>query len=144
MAWIGAAWLGKVWVLIYIIRMASTNYYKVGYSLESVKNRRASLQTGNPLPLEILGCKEDGTMEDEQALLNELYQYRTAGGTEWFELPDVVVEEVMNTWSFNPIQDELFNVLPDIRHGFMDRKIKKEEGFILPTVVMDRPGSISR
>lgn len=68
---------------VYLIRAGSTNLYKVGYTSKTPEERRASLQTGNPYPLEVV-TSWPGTPDDEKRLHGLLEDYRREG--EWFEL----------------------------------------------------------
>lgn len=68
---------------IYLMRAGNTPLYKIGFTRRDVQERRAALQTGNPLALEVV-TTWPGTMEDEARLHRLLAPYRREG--EWFEL----------------------------------------------------------
>lgn len=68
---------------VYLIRAGTSDLYKVGYTSKSPEERRASLQTGNPYPLEVV-TSWSGTPDDEKRLHAILREFRREG--EWFEL----------------------------------------------------------
>ena len=68
---------------VYLIRAGTTNLYKVGYTSKTPDERRASLQTGNPFPLNVVASWH-GSETDEQRLHDLLAPYRKEG--EWFKL----------------------------------------------------------
>jgi hypothetical protein len=71
--------------MIYIIRTGNEDggYIKIGYSKKSVKKRVKKLQTGSPLPLEIIGTIE-GNIPDEKELHLKLARFRVRANGEWF------------------------------------------------------------
>lgn len=82
--------------MVYILRQSDSDYYKIGYTdKDSADARLASLQTGNPRRLIIVGIITDGTLEDEALLHCRLSGYRTDGGDEWFELPAEVAQKIL-------------------------------------------------
>jgi hypothetical protein len=100
---LGAAWQGKG-NMIYILQMSGTDYYKVGYtSKQDASNRLASLQTGCPKKLIIMAAG-DGSEKDEQLTHLSIWQYRTDGGDEWFQLPLDIAEQLINR--FGGLQNE--------------------------------------
>ncbi len=71
--------------MIYIIRTGHEDggYIKIGYSKSSVENRVRTLQTGTPLPLEIMAVI-DGEISDEKAMHVNLDRFRVRQNGEWF------------------------------------------------------------
>jgi hypothetical protein len=73
---------------VYFVRMG--DFVKIGYSA-TPKDRIASLQTGCPQPLEVLGIWNAGTKTDEKAYHERFAAHRTHG--EWFHaVPDILAE----------------------------------------------------
>lgn len=71
--------------MIYFIK--GGKFTKIGYTGSDVEGRIASLQTGCPYNIELLGVI-DGDVELERSLHKQLEKYRVRG--EWFDLPDSV------------------------------------------------------
>jgi hypothetical protein len=71
--------------MIYIVRTGQEDggYLKIGYSGKSVKNRVKKLQTGSPLPLDILGVLDGGILEEKE-LHKKLNRFRVRTDGEWF------------------------------------------------------------
>ena len=76
--------------LVYLLRAG--NRYKIGYTTSAVEQRIKSLQTGNPLKIELLGTMP-GTLKDERMLHAKYHAYRVEG--EWFTLPQAAVDEIL-------------------------------------------------
>ena len=80
-------------ILVYVIQMGDTNYYKIGIT-NNLNNRLRSLQTGNPLPLHAiatiqLNCQgytrtPEWLTRQLEKELHEYFCYCQAVG-EWFE-----------------------------------------------------------
>lgn len=68
-------------------------FIKIGVT-ENVTLRVATLQTGNPYPIELL-CKwhTSDPYDEERFWHNHLKQYRVRG--EWFKLPDEIVADMI-------------------------------------------------
>jgi len=79
--------------MIYFIRQKGTNYIKIGYTARDVSARLRELQTSNPLPLEIILTLEGDEIR-EQEMQRRYYQYLSTGGTEWFNIPDTIIDEI--------------------------------------------------
>jgi hypothetical protein len=78
-------------VTIYFVEMEGENAIKIGYSAGSVERRIATLQTGQPRKMLLLGTIP-GSMDDERSLHQELKQYRRNG--EWFDYTHAMKEIV--------------------------------------------------
>jgi hypothetical protein len=80
--------------MIYIIRMGSSNYYKIGYTSHADSSKRlAQLQTACPTRL-ILIAEIEGEEVTERELHRRFWEYRTDGGEEWFEIPLDKITEI--------------------------------------------------
>ena len=80
--------------MIYIIRMADTDYYKIGFTNhETPKQRLDQLQTACPRKLSIVAILV-GDEKTESELHIRAWQYRTDGGSEWFQIPADVGQEL--------------------------------------------------
>ena len=76
---------------VYLIRAMGTSHIKIGHTTGSLRSRLHDLQTGNPLPLEVLLCFYSPTPEKiEKKLHREFAEYRLRG--EWFVLPEKIIE----------------------------------------------------
>lgn len=71
---------------VYVIHATGTNRIKIGYSA-SPKDRLTQLQTGSPVPLQLL-ASWPGSVERERRVHRYLSQFRQTG--EWFEVPPFV------------------------------------------------------
>lgn len=72
---------------VYILRMSETNYFKIGYTANSVKARVRSLQTGAPRKLTVYAvCELGDAWLLERRMHQDLFDCKTDGGDEWFEL----------------------------------------------------------
>jgi len=81
--------------MIYFIRMADSSYYKIGYTSKADANQRiASIQTSCPRKV-IVQAIGKGSEKDEQLLHIYVWQYKTDGGEEWFDLPEQVVIQLI-------------------------------------------------
>ena len=67
--------------MIYFIRSGKKVPIKIGYTDGDADQRLASLQTGNPFELNLLGCIS-GDMERERLIHKKFEDYRVRG--EWF------------------------------------------------------------
>lgn len=121
---------------IYLIRAGSTNLYKIGFTTKTPEKRMASLQTGNPYPLEVVSSWI-GTVHDERRIHGVLAPFRKEG--EWFELsieglishicqqhdavPEVAVQPRIRTDN-----DVVTQVLQDINANYLDHGPKDDGG----------------
>ncbi|SHG06506.1 T5orf172 domain-containing protein [Mariniphaga anaerophila] len=94
--------------LVYIIRQRNTNYFKIGYTeqknnmteKQSVETRIASLQTGNPEPLDIIGYFKVSGTKTEKTLHSHYESKRRTG--EWFLLSEKDWQNILNDdWRIN-------------------------------------------
>jgi hypothetical protein len=90
----GKAWRGKARInMIYFIRMAGSNYVKIGYTGNGIDSRMADLQTACPRRLELIHQVE-GDEIAERAYHRCYFQYLTDGGSEWFDLPTEIIKDI--------------------------------------------------
>lgn len=76
--------------LIYLIKAG--DYTKIGIASD-IDKRVRQLQTGNPLPLEVIfTCNVDNAKDIESKLHIKYYKVRMVG--EWFKLSDADIEEI--------------------------------------------------
>ncbi len=79
---------------VYVLRMAQSNYFKVGHTTNSVESRRQALQTGNPQQLDVYAVIEtDKAYEFEGRLHRDLFSHKTNGGDEWFEIEPIELDK---------------------------------------------------
>lgn len=69
--------------------------YKIGYSKNSPKNRKKSLQTGNDGELKVIEIFESIHGQQVERTIQRIYSHKKTigGGTEWFRLD---LEDVLN------------------------------------------------
>jgi hypothetical protein len=77
--------------LIYFIQQGRDGPIKIGFSQESPESRLASLQTGNPVKLRLLGYVE-GDVPEEKAYHTKFKKERLMG--EWFKASERLVSEI--------------------------------------------------
>lgn len=87
---------------IYIIRAVDTHHYKVGFTTRDPLTRLSELQTGSPIPLELV-YKWEGTMREEKSLHKILKTFITDSEREWFELRIGTLLEAISQTSQNLI-----------------------------------------
>jgi hypothetical protein len=88
--------------LIYVIRQRNSNNFKIGWTeqkkgmneKQSVKNRVAGLQTGNPEPLDIVGFFRASGTKTERALHSLFDSKRRTG--EWFLLDQTDWQNILS------------------------------------------------
>jgi len=72
-------------MIVYLVQMGDTQYYKIGYTSNIVKRLR-TIQSGNPMKLSCINSIEcDSILEArqlEKKIHNELYPFKEVG--EWF------------------------------------------------------------
>jgi len=78
--------------MVYLVRMAGTNFYKIGYTKDDPRRRINEIQVGNPSGL-MVEAFWDGEIGDEQALHRYLHRHRRHG--EWFELSVPILIEMI-------------------------------------------------
>jgi hypothetical protein len=88
----GLAWRGEG-NMIYFIRQCGTNLVKIGMTQREITKRLAELQTGCGHKLEILAVTEGNDVEEAQ-YHRMYYEYKAAGGDEWFDLPDEIINQL--------------------------------------------------
>jgi hypothetical protein len=81
---------------IYVIRQEGTDHYKIGWTTAADPMARlASLQTGSPNKLLLIGYFAAGSQATEWAIHNLLSIHRTSG--EWFTLNEENVNRLLNS-----------------------------------------------
>lgn len=78
--------------MIYLVRMAGTDYYKIGYTENDPRRRINEIQVGNPSGLQVEAFWL-GEIADEQTLHRILHRFRRHG--EWFELTVPLLVEMI-------------------------------------------------
>lgn len=87
---------------IYIIRQRNTSFFKIGWTekketltfKESVEKRVASLQTGNPEKLDIIGYFRASSIKTEKTIHEKFKKKRKTG--EWFLLSENDYQNILN------------------------------------------------
>jgi len=69
--------------------MEGSNFYKIGYTEQSLDKRLNAIQIGCPKKIIVIFTIDgpEGNIDTERILHAHLAPYATNGGTEWFELP---------------------------------------------------------
>ena len=88
--------------LVYILRQAGSNFYKVGLTSGSVANRIKQLQTGNANKIsEVFSQKVKDVGQAEKAAKDAVKKYHAhpkyQGGMEWYEVPSKESSSFINT-----------------------------------------------
>ena len=88
--------------LVYILKQAGSNFYKVGLTSGSVTNRIKQLQTGNPNKIsEVFSQKVKDVGQAEKAAKDAVKKYHAhpkyQGGMEWYEVPSKESSSFINT-----------------------------------------------
>lgn len=78
--------------LVYVLRQARSNFYKVGLTRGRVADRIRNLQTGNPQRIsEVYSEKVTDVGQAEKAAKDSVKSFNVfekyQGGTEWYEVP---------------------------------------------------------
>lgn len=76
--------------MIYVIQCGEAAHFKLGFTDRSLECRIKCMQTGNPTPLKLLACKDDGTREEEKKLHGLMSRWKLSG--EWFH-PNAVLSK---------------------------------------------------
>jgi len=79
---------------IYLIRLAETDHYKIGYTNGDPQKRLAQLQTGNSQPLHVVDSFSCVGTRTEKTLHTLFQKARLSG--EWFELTELDVKNILN------------------------------------------------
>lgn len=76
----------------YVYAIRSGDFVKIGCTRSSLSNKISTLQTGNPIALELVGYfRTDHMVVSERSVHERLKKYRTSG--EWFRIhPDTESE----------------------------------------------------
>ena len=80
---------------VYLIRMADTTFYKIGFTRE-IHKRLADLQHANPMPLRVIAMMAGGRKLEGR--LHRRFQDQRVRG-EWFDLTEEMVEEIRSIMS---------------------------------------------
>jgi len=100
---------------VYLIRMAGTDYYKIGVS-RNAKVRLACIQSSSPFAVVLLRSVEhENALGVEQAIHEALIDYRVRG--EWFLCAYKIVSQVFDTCSASGVAD-----LPQPPHADQTRR----------------------
>lgn len=88
--------------LVYILRQAGSNFYKVGLTSGNVASRIKQLQTGNPNKIsEVFSQKVKDVGQAEKAAKDSVKKYHAhpkyQGGMEWYEVPSKEASSFINT-----------------------------------------------
>ena len=88
--------------LVYILKQAGSNFYKVGLTSGSVTNRIKQLQTGNPNKIsKVFSQKVKDVGQAEKAAKDAVKKYHAhpkyQGGMEWYEVPSKETSSFINT-----------------------------------------------
>jgi hypothetical protein len=114
-------------------------HYKIGKS-KDVRKRVASLQTASPYLIELVCAVETSDMDFLERWLHGFYkEYRTNG--EWFELPEHVVDSVVDDM-LTPLEDD-FAIGGDLwarymESGFALQQCRKQAQLWFPTIEIMR------
>lgn len=85
--------------MVYIIRREGSDEYKIGYTANSDVNvRLQELQTGNARRLIVVTTIEGGT-DVETEFHRRFLQYKTDGGTEWFDIPEEIISKEIHEYA---------------------------------------------
>lgn len=89
----------------YLVRMGDTDYYKVGKgSLPSVRDRISSLQTGNPINLQLVSCYEQKDPYGvEVAIHTALNEYHVRG--DWFKCDHDTILKIFTNYNTMAVID---------------------------------------
>ena len=79
--------------MIYLIKTKGNDFYKIGYTSDSINKRLKSIQTGCPYKLKVIN-KINGSMYQEKILHTLFKTQRTQG--EWFRLDKVYLNILLN------------------------------------------------
>ena len=79
--------------MIYLIKTKGNDFYKIGYTSDSINKRLKSIQTGCPYKPKVIN-KINGSMDQEKILHTLFKEHRTQG--EWFRLDKVYLNILLN------------------------------------------------
>ena len=105
--------------MVYFIRQSGTNYIKIGFTSRKIDKRLLEHQTSNPAKLILLGII-DGDENKEAEIHRKYWHYKSSGGSEWFELPEEIINQIVqgdlkhesNNDILQVIRDSPFDVRP--------------------------------
>lgn len=83
--------------MLYVINAIGTDYYKIGFSTADPERRLEDLQTGSPFDLKTI-LLIDGDRADEAKIHNFLKQRGVHVRSEWFEIKQFHLFELMLEW----------------------------------------------
>ena len=83
---------------MYVYIMKCSNYYKIGHS-KNPKNRRATIQTHNPLDVKICALLKTESFIDTEKSLHKYFITKRSRG-EWFELEESDLIDLKVNWGF--------------------------------------------
>ena len=78
--------------------MKCANYYKIGHS-KNPKNRRATIQTHNPLTVKICALLKTESFLQKEKDLHKYFETKRSRG-EWFELEESDLIKLKTEWGF--------------------------------------------
>lgn len=84
--------------MLYLIKLKNTNYIKVGYS-KNPKNRLKQYKTSLPNDLIEFFITKEGDIKDESYYRDKYRKYKTKGNSEWLELPNNIIEELIKDFN---------------------------------------------
>ena len=90
--------------MIYLIKTKDNDFYKIGYTSNSVKKRLKSIQTCCPYKLEIIN-KVNGSIQEEKILHTLFKEHKTQG--EWFKLDKIYLDILLNVMQHISTEIEL-------------------------------------
>jgi hypothetical protein len=97
---------------VYIVRATDKDLYKVGYTSGGVATRLDQLQTGCPYKLEVYRVLKNGGRGLEEILLGKLSGYGSGGGSEWYEIEQEKLDELLSEF-WDSDDDKSVNKNPD-------------------------------
>jgi hypothetical protein len=114
---------------VYLVRMAGTEFYKVGIASD-VERRRSALTTASPVAIEIVAyALADDAAAEERKLHAILAPFRSRG--EWFELSECMVGLVRSRLatlrSIRFLREELSQQLADDWRQWRGQTVTEDE-----------------
>lgn len=73
--------------MLYVIKCVGTNWVKIGRSKRGVKNRLSAMQTGCPLPLQVVLIADVGKYKEAERKVHLAFKDQRGIG-EWFSVDD--------------------------------------------------------
>lgn len=84
--------------MIYLVKIKNTNWVKVGYA-SNIEARIASYKTSMPKDIIEYIFYMDGTRKDEKDYHYRFQEYREHSGSEWMNLPDDYLSDLISEFS---------------------------------------------